>query len=378
MVICPNCGRDNAGHFNFCLDCGTELPRAAPAAAPVAAPVATPAVAFAAPPVVAPAAVAPQPAPVVAPAPAPAPAAPARTAQAVAAAPWSPPAAAPAPAAAAPAGSQPCPICKNPVPAAMKFCGECGARLDTNAPMPNPQSQAAAVAKQTMFLHAADVQQIMQPKAKLICIDPAGKEGMSFNLKPGVDTVCGRLNGIILLEDPYVSPTHCTFRFQGSRLSVVDTGSVNGVFVRLRGEVELAAGDVLRMGRQLLRFELADALPREAQARAPDDDSKTWGSPAEPAPWGRLVQLLDDGRQGEVRLMRAPETKLGREVGEITYPADGFVSAQHCVVLFKSGRAFVRDLGSSNGTYLRVRGERPLAQDDFILVGNQMLRVDQR
>ena len=25
MIKCPNCGRDNAANFNFCLDCGYDL-----------------------------------------------------------------------------------------------------------------------------------------------------------------------------------------------------------------------------------------------------------------------------------------------------------------------------------------------------------------
>jgi pSer/pThr/pTyr-binding forkhead associated (FHA) protein len=371
MVPCPNCGRENAGHFNFCLDCGTELSRkpeppvmsAPPVAAVVSAP---PPPAAPAPVTVPPGVVATLPPSAVL----------SKTSPAQAAASWGSTQSA-APAQPAAPAMNTCTICKAQVAAHMKFCGECGARMDPSAPMPNASSQAAAVAKQTQFLHAADVVGIMQPKARLIAIDPTGKEGMSFNLK-AAETVCGRVNGMILLDDPCVSPTHCTFKFSNGRLSVVDGNSLNGLFVRLRAEVELQTGDVFRMGRQLMRFEAADAIPREPVVRAPEDDTKGWGAPSEPLPWGRLVQLLDDGRVGEVRLLRGAEVKLGREVGEIVYPLDGFVSAQHCVVASRGGKATLRDLGSSNGTYLRVRGERALVQDDFILVGNQMLRVDQR
>ncbi len=377
MVSCPNCGRENAGHFNVCLDCGTELPRTAAAAAPpaptqAAVQVPAPVTAVGQSPLPSPPA-----APVVSapPAAAPMPSAPAAT--------FPPPAAhrtAPAQGAfSAPpaAGMVICNICKSQVSSGLKFCGECGARMDPSAPLPNAQSQAAAVAKQTMFLHAADVQQIMQPKARLIAIDPQGKEGMSFNLK-AAETVCGRVNGIILLEDPCVSPTHCVFKFANGRLSVADQNSLNGVFVRLRAEVELQPGDVFRMGRQLMRFETADSMPGDVVTRAVDDDTRGWGVALEPAIFGRLVQLLEDGRHGDVRLLRGAEIKLGREIGEITFPGDGFVSAQHAAINLRAGKVMLRDVGSSNGTYLRVRGERGLIQDDFILVGNQMLRVDQR
>ncbi|MBN2359862.1 MAG: FHA domain-containing protein, partial [Deltaproteobacteria bacterium] len=57
---------------------------------------------------------------------------------------------------------------------------------------------------------------------------------------------------------------------------------------------------------------------------------------------------------------------------------DGFISANHCALAFADGRVLLRDLGSSNGTYVRIRGERELRDDDFVLIGNQMLRVELR
>jgi pSer/pThr/pTyr-binding forkhead associated (FHA) protein len=255
----------------------------------------------------------------------------------------------------------------------MRFCGACGSRLDGSVPAPQPAGGAPA---KTQFLHAPEVA-VAQPKARLIVIDQTGKEGMQFNLK-AAETLCGRVNGIILFfDDPYVSPSHCVFRFAGGRLSVEDVGSLNGVFLRLRSEVELQGGDMVRLGRQLVRFEDESALPPEEVRRGPDDDSRLWGSP-EAKVFGRLVQVLEDGRVGDVRVLRGTEVRVGREVGDILFPMDGFVSGQHCLVSTRAGRVYLRDLGSSNGTYLRVRGPRELAQDDFLLMGNQLLRVDQR
>ena len=37
MIKCPNCDRQNAEHFKFCLGCGAKLPAAAPSQ-PAAAP----------------------------------------------------------------------------------------------------------------------------------------------------------------------------------------------------------------------------------------------------------------------------------------------------------------------------------------------------
>jgi pSer/pThr/pTyr-binding forkhead associated (FHA) protein len=441
MMKCPNCGRENADNFNFCLDCGYDLkayreqaPAPPAAAAPEAAvddggaptesmsasevqavaaqttPAPEAAAAPAAEPTQPPAPAMPQPAPAPAPAmpaPEPAPAAsvapvanPASAPDAVtqsattqtgqAAAPAAPePAAAPAPpqpaastataqpAAPAPAagGDAPCPSCGNAVPASMKFCGHCGYRLDGDQPAAAPAGGGGGdVAGRTMFMHAADVAAPVERMCKLVTIDQSGQEGMTFTLKSG-ETLCGRVNGIILFfDDPYVSPTHCRFQFQNAILTVLDEGSLNGIYRRLNADTPLADGDFLRIGRQLFRFEALSSASSQVE-RAEGDDAKIWGSPA-PAAFGRLVQILEDGRTGEIRLLTGDACNLGREQGEIVFPTDGFISGRHCTFHQQNGQAFLKDVGSSNGTYVRIRERADLGHGEFLLIGNQMLRVE--
>jgi len=205
-----------------------------------------------------------------------------------------------------------------------------------------------------------------------VTIDQSGREGMTYSLKQG-ETACGRINGLVLFyDDPFVSPSHCLFRFDGKALVVVDQGSLNGLFTRVKSHV-LDHGDELRIGRQLLRYEGLDIIERAAAA--PDDDTQLWGSPL-PKAFGRLVQILEDGHAGEVRLLSGDSCRLGREHGEIVYPTDGFISGRHCAFTPSGNGARVEDLGSSNGTYLRVRGQAVLGHGDFLLVGNQMLRIE--
>ncbi len=144
--------------------------------------------------------------------------------------------------------------------------------------------------------------------------------------------------------------------------------------MRLHDERKLDNGDYLRIGRQLFRFEPLDAA-KEQVTRAEGDDAKIWGSP-NPGAFGRLVQVLEDGRTGEIRLLSGEACNLGREQGEIVFPTDGFISGRHCSFFVRGGDTLVKDLGSSNGTYLRVRGEATVGHGDFLLIGNQMLRVE--
>ena len=270
--------------------------------------------------------------------------------------------------------AKPCSSCGYENLPTVKFCGNCGKRLDGGA-QPAPAADADAGAGRTMFMHAADMAGVVKEKlCKLITIDQSGREGMTFTIKNG-ETICGRVNGIILFfDDPFVSPTHCKFSFYGGQLKVTDQGSLNGVYMRVKQERRLVDGELIRVGRQLFRFETMRSAAFQVK-KVDGDDSRIWGSPS-PSAFGRLVQILDDGRTGEIRLLTGDRCQLGREVGDIVMPTDGFISGRHCVFTQQDGEAVLTDLGSSNGTYIRVRNEADIAHGDFVLVGNQMLRVE--
>lgn len=255
----------------------------------------------------------------------------------------------------------------------MRFCGHCGKRIDAAAAMGAPPPGDAGGHARTMFMHAQGEPAVKEKACKLVTIDQTGREGMIFTLRPG-ETLCGRSNGVVLFEDPFVSPTHCRFTFGNGKLKVVDQNSLNGVYLRVRQERKLHDGELVRAGRQLFRFELLTNAAVQVKAVA-GDDSKVWGSPF-PNAFGRIIQILDDGRTGEIRILSGDRCQLGREIGDIVMPSDGFISGRHCVFVRQGPDVVLQDLGSSNGTYVRVRGEADVAHGDFLLLGNQMLRVE--
>ena len=65
---------------------------------------------------------------------------------------------------------------------------------------------------------------------------------------------------------------------------------------------------------------------------------------------------------------------LGRERGDILFPEDGYVSGTHARIALNDGQVFLSDLGSSNGTFLRVRHERTVPTGSFVLMGQQLFR----
>ncbi len=68
-----------------------------------------------------------------------------------------------------------------------------------------------------------------------------------------------------------------------------------------------------------------------------------------------LVAVLADGAQREVPMKRARLVIGRKKEADLRIPVPS-VSREHCEVRVESGKVLVRDLGSSNGTY--VNGER--------------------
>ena len=69
-------------------------------------------------------------------------------------------------------------------------------------------------------------------------------------------------------------------------------------------------------------------------------------------------------------------THLGRERGDILFPDDGYVSGLHARLHHEGGRVFLTDVGSSNGTFIRVSGAASVASGGMILLGQQLFRVE--
>jgi pSer/pThr/pTyr-binding forkhead associated (FHA) protein len=106
------------------------------------------------------------------------------------------------------------------------------------------------------------------------------------------------------------------------------------------------------------------------------DRTAVLSSPLPISAAGASFCLLDsnDRETGRYEL-RGVETSFGRSKGTYTFPDDPYLSTAHARVRLQDGQYFLEDLGSTNGTYARIR-KRALARDgDTIMIGKQLLRV---
>jgi pSer/pThr/pTyr-binding forkhead associated (FHA) protein len=197
-----------------------------------------------------------------------------------------------------------------------------------------------------------------------------GTEAGTFSL-PGAGGTVGRETGGIFAGDSYLSPRHATFRAAGpGRAAVKDEGSLNGVYKKLARDVpvELRPNDVFRIGQEIIKFE-----PLTPASPSPDGVERL-GAPSK-GYVGRIALVV--GREETGNAFPVPEggVHLGRERGDILFPEDGYVSGLHCRLMWDGQKLFLTDLGSSNGTFIRV-AEADVRSGDVLLMGQQLFRVN--
>jgi pSer/pThr/pTyr-binding forkhead associated (FHA) protein len=275
---------------------------------------------------------------------------------------------APGAAAAAPAGATTCPTCGKLVQPGFAFCGSCGTRIGRA-----PSGAAAALGVQkTMYGSgmAPTPSPVAAPRGRLVLIRPDGTEGGTHPLHDG-ETLIGRGQGTLFEADAYLSPRHAEFAVTPNGLVVRDLRSLNGVFLKITGDEALESGDIFRLGQELLRFEvISPPQPLE-------DGTEIMGTP-NPGFWGRLSVIVGRDVDGSAFPLFGDAIVLGRERGDILFPEDGYVSGTHARISLVEGQVILSDLGSSNGTFLRLRHERTIPNGSFILMGQQLFRVEFR
>ena len=104
------------------------------------------------------------------------------------------------------------------------------------------------------------------------------------------------------------------------------------------------------------------------------------GAPLVPPPRAapaqlRLTLVRPDGTAGRSYPLDEPETVCGRKVGDVRLD-DPTVSPRHARFTHAGGALRVEDLGSVNGTFVRLRAPRRLSVGDELRIGRQVLRLE--
>jgi hypothetical protein len=355
VTICSRCGKENQDHYKFCLGCGAELiapdastaPQQGPAPMGPMEPKEPPTPLAPLPPMPPtgpqprqPATADARPKPVL-PTPTPAPSPDLPTAP---------------PASEEPSAGLTCENCGTVSPSSFTFCGNCGTRLSKEPKSTMKRAAGAATAAKPAAV------------ARLALIRPDGSEGGTHELHDP-ETLLGRGTGPLFESDSYLSPKHLRIIVDREGVVLEDAGSLNGVFIRIVSDEPLQSGEVFRIGQELLRFDAIGA------PETLDDGTELLGSP-NPGYWGRLSLIVSRRADGSAFPLMGDEMVLGREQGDILFSDDGYVSGTHAKISISEQGVFLSDLGSSNGTFVRIGTPREVPFGTFILMGQQLFRID--
>ena len=278
-----------------------------------------------------------------------------------------------------------CGRCGLEVTPGTRFCPNCGAKIagaasfevETRVGPPRGLNSPAALdppspltqkpGRSTLFMGGVH----QTARAKLTLIRGDGEDGVSFTLA-GRDHLAGRGDcPISFPDDPFLSPTHANFIYANNQLVVRDEGSLNGVFVRIGKPVELAPDATVLVGEQVLTVR-----PAPQPEDLPDTEGTYYSASMLRPATMEIRQHLRGGAIGWVFRPVADIVRLGREGNDINFPDDPFISGKHAELRYANGVITISDLGSRNGTFVRIAGEKVLGHGDYVFLGQQLLRVE--
>lgn len=248
----------------------------------------------------------------------------------------------------------PCSACQSPIPAGHKFCGRCG----ENTP------------PHVLDLKTEYFGDLQDPtKASLVVVRGEGQEGLSYHLRAS-EHLIGR-DAQIQIDDEFVSPVHANLFYRSGELTLRDENSVNGTYARIRDKAKLAPGDTFLIGDQLFRVEPMPNIGEETDATG----TYFYGSPTFSSNY-RITQILDGNRPGATLCPRGSRATIGRQGCDLNILDDVHISEEHCAIEQDADGFSLTDLGSKNGTFVRLKGERSVEHSDYFIVGRRLLRVE--
>lgn len=230
------------------------------------------------------------------------------------------------------------------------------------------------------------------------------RRGLNVPLPVERPLVIGRKRGDLILDDPLVSGAHCQIVAREGGFVLQDLGSTNGTqidgrMVReavLKPGIEITVGSsrmVLYVGEDPRETEPSKASPSQLEiAWLLDEELVELRSGAErgrppadvisqdlrlPPGLNAVVEVIAGQDAGKVFRFTRGNVSIGRRQGEVPL-SDVEVSRHHAVIeVFGRDMIFLRDLGSTNGTYHNGRriNFSKLQSGDTVGIGKTIMRL---
>jgi pSer/pThr/pTyr-binding forkhead associated (FHA) protein len=96
----------------------------------------------------------------------------------------------------------------------------------------------------------------------------------------------------------------------------------------------------------------------------------------QPSGLAKLVLVKADTGDGLAYQLSGTEHVVGRSEGAILFPDDPLLSPRHANFVYRDGKLFVTDEGSTNGVFIRIHSPTRLESGATFLVGEQLLQTE--
>jgi thioredoxin reductase/ferredoxin/pSer/pThr/pTyr-binding forkhead associated (FHA) protein len=243
---------------------------------------------------------------------------------------------------------------------AQKLAGKKHIRVDLDFAQAQPASKARALVTSATAIGAAQEslpqdRNEEESQAYLVRVLAGNVEGEEFPVRLNRVTTIGK-NGCDLNfpDDALMSERHASIAHSAAESAYFlrDDGGASGVFMRLKESkpCEVAPGNMIRLGKQFLVFGIEAGRYYVEHCDAE----------------GNVLKRYDLSEKTLV---------LGRMSPDITLDAnDLLLSRRHLSMAMKDRRIIVKDLGSANGSFLKVRSAVALEANDQFRIGQQTFK----
>ncbi|GFP75489.1 FHA domain-containing protein [Clostridium fungisolvens] len=148
------------------------------------------------------------------------------------------------------------------------------------------------------------------------------------------------------------------------------------------GEEEKNSTVFVSEGDENKAMEVGKTVGLYEESNGSNSIQKTGPLPQSPPKGGIKIRFTKLGREDIVsyEILLSSSIIIGRDpaIAKLVFKEDELLSGKHCELVLQDSRIFVRDLGSTNGTYVNgvpLSGPCCLHNDDILLIGSMELRV---
>jgi hypothetical protein len=122
-----------------------------------------------------------------------------------------------------------------------------------------------------------------------------------------------------------------------------------------------------------IKFEAKNQVPENDFTLVEGQPEKTARSGPLPGIYGK-IEILVNGQQINTYLVTNNPLSVGRDPAQaLAIIQEAIVSKLHCSIFYRDGQVFIKDLNSTNGTYVNQEkvSERELQDNDVVFLGRK-------